>query len=63
MPTADDNGNDGASVTRIMILGVTFFMVSLCPNAAMTFAVFVSGMAVYSFLWWNEVFHENKKKQ
>jgi hypothetical protein len=63
MPTADGNENDSASVTRIFALGATFFMVALCPNAAMALTVFATGMAVYSFLWRHGTHHENKKKK
>jgi hypothetical protein len=51
------------SLARILVLGVMFYLVALCPNVAMAFAVFTSGTGVYSFLWWNEIFHENQKKQ
>ncbi len=38
-------------IYRILVLGGTFFMVGLCPRVDMALAVFILGIAVYSFLW------------
>jgi hypothetical protein len=39
------------AITRILVLGATFFAVGLCPVLDLALAVFGLGIAVYSFLW------------
>ncbi len=58
----DERESDKHPLTRILVLGATFFMVGLCSAAEMALAVFALGTAVYSLLWWHDI-HENKKKK
>ena len=57
----DERESDSKSLTRILVLGATFFMVALCPNADAAFAVFASGIAVYSLLWGIWILEKKKK--
>ena len=49
------------SFYRIMVLGVTFFMVGLCARLRMALAVFILGIAIYSFLWLWELCGRKKR--
>lgn len=57
----DKRESDNKSLTRIMVLGVTFFMVGLCPNVDMALTVFASGMTIYSLLWKFYPYEKKKK--
>ena len=46
---------------RILILSAMFFTVGLCSRGDMALAVFALGIAVYSFLWWRELYESKKK--
>lgn len=47
----DERERDKKSLTRILVLCATFFMVALCPAVDMDLIVFASGIAIYSLLW------------
>ena len=38
-------------LARILVLGVTFFAVALCPRVECAICVFTLATAIYSFLW------------
>lgn len=57
----DERESDNKSLTRIMVLGVTFFMIGLCPNVDMALTVFTSGIAIYSLLWRFYPYEKKKK--
>lgn len=58
----DERERDKHSLTRILVLGATFFMVGLCPVVDPALAIFTAGTAVYSFLWWYESYENHKEK-
>lgn len=49
------------SLYRILVLGVTFFMVGLCPRVPMALAVFTLGVAIYLLLWLWDVIGRKKR--
>lgn len=57
----DERESDSKPLTRIMVLGATFFMVALCPAVDMALAVFGSGIVIYLLLW--RLYPYEKKKK
>jgi hypothetical protein len=57
----NERESDKKSLTRILVLGATFFVVALCPNVDAALAVFAAGIAVYSFSWGLQLYGKRKK--
>ena len=47
----DERESDKKTLSRILVLCATFFMVALCPAVDMALVVFGSGIAIYLWLW------------
>jgi hypothetical protein len=48
-------------IVRIFVLGMTFFLVALCPRIDSAFVVFAFGLSAYIGLWLFELFKRRDK--